>query len=105
MIRQFVKRHQGNVKNNENIIPTWMFEEEKRRVVIEILFCIKNEVTTKRFLTKLKLFTNADIDFIITWKTTKVKSLFMNKDSNQHPSNVIYEGVCTYIGKQSITLT
>ena len=104
VIRQFEKHQQENFENDENIIPTWMFEEERRRVVIEIPFCNKNEVTAKRFLTKLKSFTNVEIDFIITWKTTKVKSLFNNKDKNPHPSNVIYEGVCTtcecsYIGE------
>ena len=104
VIRQFEKRQQENFENDDNIIPTWMFEEVTRRVVIEIPFCNKNELAAKRFLSKLKSFADTDVDFIISWKTTKVKSLFNNKDRNPHPSSVIYEGVCTtckstYIGE------
>ena len=39
----------------------------------------------------------------IVWNTRRVQSLFINKDRNQHPSCVIYEGTCTcgksYIGE------
>ena len=73
-------------------------------MLVEIPFCLENEVIAKKFLNKLRYFINNEYDFRIFWKTKKkVQNLFYNKDRNKHPPCVIYEGVCScsknYIGE------
>ena len=85
------------------IIPSFLFAEPKKSVFVEIPFCDSNESLVKRFLRKLKTFTNHEIDFVIAWRTKKVKQLFRLKDRNPHPACKIYEGVCScaknYVGE------
>ena len=70
---------------------------------MEIPFCESNELLSKRFLTKLKSFTNDKVDFAIKWVTKKVRQLFRVKNKNPHPACKIYEGICSctknYIGE------
>ena len=58
---------------------------------MEIPFCESNELLSKRFLTKLKSFTNDKVDFAIKW----VRQLFRVKDKNPHLACKIYEGICS----------
>ena len=87
----------------ELIIPEFLFKEPRKFILVEIPFCDSNEQLAKRFLQKLKEFTNDEIDFGIKWLTKKVKNLFHVKDKNPHQACKIYEGICTcnanYIGE------
>ena len=51
----------------------------------------------------LQQFTGKKYDMAVKWLTKKVKSLFLLKDCNLHPSCKIYKGICrykeTYIGQ------
>ena len=103
VIKQFEERLEPTNVENELIIPEFFFQEIKRRIIIEIPFCVKNEIATKRFITKLKAFTHDKYEFIIKWITKKVKQLFSTKDKDPHPSCKIYEGICScsisYVGE------
>ena len=89
--------------SDDRLIPKFLFEEKKKFVLIELPFCESNESLSKRFIYKLKSFTNNKIDFAVKWSTKKVKQLFSPKDKNPHPACKIYEGVCScgmnYIGE------
>lgn len=89
--------------SDERIIPEFLFEEKRKFILIEVPFSDANEQLSKRFIDKLKLFTNDKIDFAIKWSTKKVKQLFNVKDRNPHPACKIYEGKCScgknYIGE------
>ena len=54
-------------------------------------------------LVNYRLFTNDKFRFHIIWNTSKMQSLFNNKDKVQHLSCVTYKGVCSwgadYIGE------
>ena len=99
VIEQFEKK----LTEDDLIIPEFLFKEPKKFVLIELPFCEKNEELSKRFLQKLKSFTDDKVEFAIRWGTKKVKQLFSAKDNNPHPSCKIYEGVCScgnnYIGE------
>ncbi len=112
VINQFNNKLTANTHNDDDdddddddemIIPSFLFAEPKKSVFVEIPFCDSNESLVKRFLRKLKTFTNHEIDFVITWRTKKVKQLFRLKDRNPHPACKIYEGVCScaknYVGE------
>ena len=83
------------------LIPKWLFGEIKL-VVIRLPFAFKNEKFSMCFISKLQSFTNGKVKFHIIWNTSKIQSLFNNKDKVQHLSWVIYKGVCScgadYIG-------
>ena len=56
IIREF-----NAVKENDKsdfIIPPWLFEEKKKFVLVEILLCLKNEISSKHSIKKLDKFTN-----------------------------------------------
>ncbi|XP_066925101.1 uncharacterized protein [Clytia hemisphaerica] len=88
---------------NDCIIPDFLFKEKRKFILIEVPFSDTNEQLAKRFIEKLKFFTNDKIDFAIKWATKKVKQLFNSKDKNPHPACKIYEGTCScglnYIGE------
>ena len=94
------------------MIPNYLFNdlESKPIVLIDTLFCNGNEKVSKQLLKKLKVFTKQKYDFIIVWKTKKVKQLFPLKEKDPYPSCKICGGLCSckenYIGdtKRNITL-
>ena len=92
-------------KEEEHIIPPWLFEEKSFIVSINIPYCLKNENEIGKMLERLNAFTNFKYRFRVLWKTHKVKSLFPIKDKICHISNVVYEGTCDcteiYIGETS----
>ena len=94
------------VKENEEsdfIISPWLFEEKKKVVLMEILFCLKNEISSKHFIKKFNKFSNNTFDVRIKWLTQKVKILFRVKDKSLHQACKIYEGIYScgesYIGE------
>ena len=76
---------------DESLIPDFLFEERKK-ICMKLPYCKKNEITSKKFISKLNSFTNFRYIFIILWQTRQIKSLFSLKDKNLHKSHVIYEG-------------
>ena len=97
--------HNFEKKNEEEefVIPPWLFEEKLPFILIELPFCIENEKTAKRFLSKFHSFTENSFSIAIKWNTKKVKQLFPLKDRNPHPECKIYQGTCScgeiYIGE------
>ena len=93
----------SSFKPDDLIIPEFLFAEPRQFILLEIPFCESNELLSKRFLTKLKSFTNDKVDFAIKWVTKQVRQLFRVKDKNPHPACKIYEGICScmknYIGE------
>ena len=75
------------------------------KVLISLPFCPQNEQLAKTFLNRLKCYTQNKFNFIITWKTRKIRTLFPLKDKVEisYSSDVIYRGVCScaedYIGE------
>ncbi len=103
-IESVIEQYEKKLSNEDDlIIPEFLFKDPKKFILIELPYCEKNEELSKRFLQKLKLFTNDKIDFAIKWSTKKVKQLFSAKDKNPHPACKIYEGICScgvnYIGE------
>ena len=80
-----------------------MFAAKKPFLLLEIPYCEKDEIASKRFIKKFHQFTGDKYDIAVKWLAKKVKSLFPLKDCNLHPSCKIYKGVCscgeTYIGE------
>ena len=92
IIREF-----NAVKENDEsdfIIPPWLFEGKKKVVLVEIPFCLKNEISSKHFIKKFNNFTNNTFDVRIKWLTQKVKNLFRVKDKSLHQACKIYKGIC-----------
>ena len=93
---------QNNSSEDELLIPHFLFEERKK-ICIKLPYCKKNEIASKKFISKLNSFTNFKYIFIILWQTRQIKSLFSLKDKNLHKSHVIYEGECScgenYVGE------
>ena len=92
----------NNSSEDEPLIPHFLFEERKK-ICIKLPYCKKNEIASKKFISKLNSFTNFKYIFIILWQTRQIKSLFSLKDKNLHKSHVIYEGECScgenYVGE------
>ena len=67
-----------------------------------------NETQSKRFIQKLKFFTQGHYKFSILWQTKKLNTLFILKDKNKHPSHTVYIGTCScnheYVGETSRNL-
>ena len=103
VFEQFENKLKLSDTDEDLIIPEFFFKEPRKFILIDLPFCELNENLAKRFLNKLKVFTNNDIDFAIKWSTKKVKQLFRLKDKNPYPACRIYEGVCScgenYIGE------
>ena len=105
VIRQFDEKQQKIPEMEELIIPHYFFpDEELPRVMIEIPYCLKNELVANHFLKKLKMFTQSRYEFLVIWKTRKVLQLFPLKDKNPYSACKIYHGECnqcnvTYIGE------
>ena len=95
-----VKKHfEYNERNKDQqddfIIPPYLFEEPKPRIVVEFPFCELNEKRVSTFRKKFNYFTNDSYDLNVVWKTKKVRSFFPLKDKNLHPSCKIYYGFCS----------
>ena len=90
-------------KDDDYIIPPDFFDIPKQKLLIELPYCPQNELVAKSFLKRLSNFADNKYDFIIIWKTRKMRSLFPLKDRNMHRSCVIYKGVCScgssYVGE------
>ena len=90
-------------QQDDFIIPPYLSEEPKPRIVVEISFCelIEKRVSTSR--KKFNYFTSDSYDLNVVWKTKKVRSFFPLKDKNLHPSCKIYYGLCSlgedYVGE------
>ena len=102
VIRQFDEKRREE-RDDEMLIPEGFFEEQKKKVFIELPFCPKNEELSKAFLEKFHTFTKNNFHVVLKWKTKKVKQLFKLKSPNPHPACKIYYGECscgeTYIGE------
>ena len=81
-------------EKEELLIPKWLFDETKL-VLIRLPFAPRNEKLSKRFISKLKTFTNCKVRFYIIWNIRKIQSLFNNKDKIQLLCYVIYKGDCS----------
>ena len=82
-------------QQDDFIIPPYLFEEPKQKIVVEIPFCGLNEKRVSAFRKKFNYFTNDSYDWDIVWKTKKVRSFFPLKDKNLYPSCKIYHGLCS----------
>ena len=91
------------VNEDENIIPDWLFEEQKMDFYVRIPFSPKNEEISRTFVKKLDEYTGSKYNFKIIWNTRNIRSLFPLKDRVDHRSCVIYQGTCScgedYIGE------
>ena len=104
VFRQFNEKRQKSMELDEMIIPDNLFEEKPPLVLLEIPYCSKNEELAKHFLKRLTWFTKSRFDFLVVWKTRKVRQLFTLKDKNPYPSCKVYYGKCdqcnvTYVGE------
>ena len=90
------------MKPNSN---TLSFKKDQQRIMINLPFCPQNEIFAKTFIQRLKVFTQNKHQFVIIWKTRKIRSLFPLKDkiNIKFVSDVIYGGLClckeNYIGE------
>ena len=91
------------MSEDENIIPDWLFEEQKMDFYVRIPFSPKNEEISRTFVKKLDEYTDSKYVFKIIWNTRNIRSLFPLKDRVDHRSCVIYQGTCScgedYIGE------
>ena len=92
----------NNSSEDEPLIPHFLFEERKK-ICIKLPYCKKNEIASKKFISRLNSFTNFKYIFIILGQTRQIKILFSLKDKNLHKSHVIHEGECScgenYVGE------
>ena len=95
VIRQFDEKRRE--ERDEMLIPEDFFEEQKKKVFVELPFCPKNEELSKTFLEKFHTFTKNSFHVVLKWKTKKVKQLFKLKSPNPHPDCKIYYGECSCV--------
>ena len=88
VIRQFDEKRRE--ERDEMLIPEDFFEEQKKKVFVELPFCPKNEELSKTFLEKFHTFTKNSFHVVLKWKTKKVKQLFKLKSPNPHLACKIY---------------
>ena len=94
-----MKRFEYNERNKDQqddfIIPPYLFEEPKPRIVVEFPFCELNEKRVSTFNKRIDYWTNDSYDLNVVWKNKKVRSFFLLKDKNLYPSCKIYYGLCS----------
>ena len=99
-IDSVIKRFEYNERNKDQqddfIIPPYLYEEPKPRIMVEFPFCELNVKRISTFRKRFNYFTNDSYYFNVVWKTTKVKSFFPLKDKNLYPSCKVYYGLCSY---------
>ena len=86
-------------KEEKYLIPQNFLEIPKPVIVIEIPFCLKNEITCKQLITKFNYFTNYKFDVGIKWFNRKIRTLFQLKEKSLHPACKIYERICICVEK------
>ena len=90
-------------EESDFITPPWLFEEKKKVVLVEIPFCLKNEISSIHFIKKFDKFTNNTFDVRIKWLMQEIKNLFRVKDKSLLQACKIYKGICScgksYIGE------
>ena len=79
---------------DECIIPPYLFETPKKKIMFEFPYFSQDEIKAKSFLSKFHEFTNNKFETSIKWITKKIKNLFSLKDINPYPSSQIYQGIC-----------
>ena len=106
VINQYNNKTKEQQIDNEDdyIMPSYLFKEEKPFVLLKLPFCEQNELKSKDFTKKFQKFTNNNYRLAISWKTRKIKSLFKIKDESLYPACKIYYGGCeqcrdNYIGE------
>ena len=67
-------------------------------IIIQVLFCTKNEIYSKQFMPKFHNFTGGKFGLRIKWITRKTKTPFKLKDKCVHPACKICHGVCSCRG-------
>ena len=75
------------------IIPSGLVVVKPRVILIQIPYCDKNEVASKRFIEKRNKFTNDKYDVRMKQLTRKMKVLFKLKDWYIHLPCKIYKGM------------
>ena len=69
------KRFEYNERNKDQqddfIIPPYLFEESKPRIIVEFPFCQLNEKRVSTFRKKFHYFTNDSYDLNVVWKTQR----------------------------------
>ena len=107
VINQYNNKSKEQQVDNEDdyIIPSYLFEEEKLFVLLKLPFCEQNEVKSKDFIKKFQKFTNNNFRVAISWKTKKVKILFKIKDKNLYPACKIHYGEYEHCGDNYIEET
>ena len=82
-------------------IPSTLFEE-RNEISFQVPFCKRNEEKMKGIICKLDEHTNYKIKFRYSWKTWKLRPLFLLKGPINHKANITYKGTCPckefYIG-------
>ena len=73
----------------------WLFEVKNKIVLVEILYYLKSESSSKQFIKKFDKFTNDIFDARIKWLIKKVKTWFRVKDKSLHQACKTYKGVCS----------
>ena len=86
-------------KEEKYLIPQNFLEIPKTVIVIEIPFCLKNEITCKQLITKFNYFANYKFDVGVKWFNRKIRTLFQLKDKSLHPACKIYERICNCVEK------
>ena len=66
---------------------------------IRIPYCKKNEILIRKYINKIREFTNNNIKITYSWITSKIKASFPTKDKLTNHYNIIYKGICN--GNQS----
>ena len=98
----FIEKNNKKKKKEEKyLIPQNCLEIPKQVILIEIRFCLKNEITSKQLIKKFNYFTNYKFDVGINWFNRKIRTLFQLKDKSLqlHPACKIYERICICVEK------
>ena len=102
-MKRFEYKERKKNQQDDFIIPPYLFAEPKPRITVEFPFCELNEKRVSTFRKKVNYFTNDSYDLNVEWRTKKVRSFFLLKDKNLHPSCKSYYGICPcgedYIGE------
>ena len=104
VIKQFnCKLSKKSNKEDDYDLPSDFLEIKKEVIYTEVLYCKKNDTSSKRFLNKFHEISNYLYEIKIKWIHQKIRNVFRLKSKNSHLACVIYEGMCTckenYIGE------
>ena len=103
VIKHFEYSERNKDQRDDFKIPSYLFEEPKPRIVVELPFSELNEKRGSAFWKKVNCFTNDSYNLNVVWKTKKVRSFSPLRDKDFHPSCKIYYGLCScgkdYVGE------